>query len=40
MWWILLPFFLNNNNIASDHTFYAQSQDYGGKFPEFSVESL
>ncbi len=25
---------------VSDHTFYAQSQDYDGKIPKFSAESL
>ncbi len=25
--------FLDSVNIISDHTFYAQSQDYGGKVP-------
>ncbi len=27
-------------HVVSDHTFYAQSQDYGGKVPEFLAESL
>ncbi len=32
--------FLDSGNIILDHTFYAQRQDYGGKIPAFSAESL